>query len=1028
MALSSWYPLNGERVRRIPRRNERADDSGAGGEVNVCTINVGSLVGRGREVVAMLARRKVDVCCVQEVKYRNQGCTTIGSNEEKYKFWYSGGEEKINGVGVMMRADMADSVIEIDRYDDRMMKIKMVLGRKIWNIFSIYAPQTGRPEQEKRDFWEKFEDRIGQIPQSEVLLIGGDVNSHIGSDNAGYEEVMGQYGYGTKNNEGEDVLGICLNHGLRVLNTFFMKEVEKLITYKSGDHSTQIDLLLMRKASGVLCTDCHAIAGEDCLTQHRPVRAKLSVAGFGRKKYHGKKRVKLWRLKDPHKRSECQEKLIRSLEGSGGDMEKLEKNMYDICKEICGETSGRRGRERETWWWNEAVQGVLKEKKIAFKRWQRSGELQDREVYRRKRNEAKRKVREAKKEAWRQWCEDVNTREGQNKLFRVAAQMKKDKTDIHGSRFVKDENGNLLVEPSSVAERWKQYFDRLLNEENEHHIEVCDPVSGPVEDITREETEAAIGKMKEKRATGPSGVAAEMFKGMEKVGVDQVTEALRKIASEGRIPTSWKESTTIALYKGKGDALDCSKHRGLRLLEHGFKIYEKVLEGKLRKITTIGENQFGFRSERSTIGAIFIVRQLQEKFLEKKKKLYHIFVDLEKAFDKIPRKAIEWALRRQLVPEILVQMVMLLYEDSKSRVKVGGEESEGFPINVGVHQGSALSPLLFILIMEEATKECQGEALWHLLYADDLVLTAESREAVERKFMEWKRPLEDRGMKVNLGKTKLMVTGKKSEVIRSGRYPCGVCGRGVAANSIFCNGCQSWIHQRCSGLRVVREDPDFRCKSCTDQDAPQQDEDDTIQIDGDRIEEVKEFCYLGDLLDSEGSVERTARMRVAAAWRKWREISSLLTNKDIPLKHRGRVYDACIRSVLLYGGEGWPMIARVQAILTSCDRRMLRYMAGVAWQDRVRSEEVARRCGVEVLENVLRRRRLRWFGHVKRRDEEDPLKRVGELVVEGRRPPGRPRKSWRKTVEEDMRKVGAQEEDALDRDRWRGIIKRQTPS
>ena len=121
------------------------------------------------------------------------------------------------------------------------------------------------------------------------------------------------------------------------------------------------------------------------------------------------------------------------------------------------------------------------------------------------------------------------------------------------------------------------------------------------------------------------------------------------------------------------------------------------------------------------------------------------------------------------------------------------------------------------------------------------------------------------------------------------------------------------------------------------------------------------------------------------------------------------------------------MNKRVQAILTSCDRRMLRYMAGVAWQDRVSSEEVARRCGVEVLENVLRRRRLRWFGHVKRRDEEDPLRRVGELVVEGRRPPGRPRKSWRKTVEEDMRKVGAQEEDALDRDRWRGIIKRQTP-
>ena len=82
-------------------------------------------------------------------------------------------------------------------------------------------------------------------------------------------------------------------------------------------------------------------------------------------------------------------------------------------------------------------------------------------------------------------------------------------------------------------------------------------------------------------------------------------------------------------------------------------------------------------------------------------------------------------------------------------------------------------------------------------------------------------------------------------------------------------------------------------------------------------------------------------------------------------------------------------------------------MAEVACQDRVTGEEVASRCGVEVLENVLSRRR----------DEEDPLRRVRELVLEGKRSLGRPSKSWRKTIEEGMRMVGAQEEDALDRDR-----------
>ena len=88
-------------------------------------------------------------------------------------------------------------------------------------------------------------------------------------------------------------------------------------------------------------------------------------------------------------------------------------------------------------------------------------------------------------------------------------------------------------------------------------------------------------------------------------------------------------------------------------------------------------------------------------------------------------------------------------------------------------------------------------------------------------------------------------------------------------------------------------------------------------------------------------------MRVSAAWRKWREISSLLVNRSVPVVCRARVYDACIRSVMLYGSEGWPMTDRLRGVLTSCDRRMLRYIAAVSLLDHVRSEEVADRCGVE---------------------------------------------------------------------------------
>ena len=89
--------------------------------------------------------------------------------------------------------------------------------------------------------------------------------------------------------------------------------------------------------------------------------------------------------------------------------------------------------------------------------------------------------------------------------------------------------------------------------------------------------------------------------------------------------------------------MECGNYRGVILLELGMKVYEYVLERRLREIVDIGSYQFGFRQGRSTIGAIFIVRQLQEKYNQKKTKLYHIFIDLEKVFDRVPRKVIEWA-------------------------------------------------------------------------------------------------------------------------------------------------------------------------------------------------------------------------------------------------------------------------------------------------------------------------------------------------------------------------------------------------
>ena len=151
----------------------------------------------------------------------------------------------------------------------------------------------------------------------------------------------------------------------------------------------------------------------------------------------------------------------------------------------------------------------------------------------------------------------------------------------------------------------------------------------------------------------------------------------------------------VPIFKGKGDVMNCGSYRGIKLLEHGMKIVERVLEKRIRTQIILDRMQFGFMPGKGTMDALFIVRRMQEEYQMKDKKLYMCFVDLEKAFDRVPRKVMEWAMRKKGLLERMVQAVMSLYDGAKTRVKVGSTFSKEFEVKVGVHQGSVLSPLFF---------------------------------------------------------------------------------------------------------------------------------------------------------------------------------------------------------------------------------------------------------------------------------------------------------------------------------------------
>ena len=136
-------------------------------------------------------------------------------------------------------------------------------------------------------------------------------------------------------------------------------------------------------------------------------------------------------------------------------------------------------------------------------------------------------------------------------------------------------------------------------------------------------------------------------------------------------------------------------------------------------------------------------------------------------------------------------------------------------MKVVVHQGSVLSPLLFVTVLEALSRACKSTLPWEILYVDDCVITAKSLEELDTPYAAWKHCMECSGLRTNLAKTKVMISAvNQGPTFISEKHPCGVCFKGVVSNSIFCNHRAHWVHKH-SGLNGRSDNViDFKCRTC----------------------------------------------------------------------------------------------------------------------------------------------------------------------------------------------------------------------
>jgi len=498
--------------------------------------------------------------------------------------------------------------------------------------------------------------------------------------------------------------------------------------------------------------------------------------------------------------------------------------------------------------------------------------------------------------------------------------------------------------------------------------------------LTTSEVAKAIDRVKSGKAAGVDEIRPEMLKAIGGAGIDWLTRVFQVAWDSGEAPLDWQTGLVVPIFK-KGDKKECTNYRGITLLSLPGKLYAKVLEARVRMVveSRISDEQSGFRPGRSTTDQVFTLKQVFEKSWEYNIPVFMAFVDLEKAYDRMPRDKLWECLREYGIEEELIRAVQSLYDRCTACVQYNGVKSSPFTVGVGLRQGCVLSPILFITYMDRIVNRSRGRErvtigdvdVARLLFADDLVILASSEDDLQRALDRFAAECELAEMRVSTSKTEVMVLSR-------------------------------------------------RPLSCT------------LHVSGVPLRQVKEFKYLGVLFTTDGMQDSELDRRINQASCILRELwTTVVGNSRLRLEAKVAVFKSLYRATLCYGHESWTMTERTRQRVQAAEMRFLRRILGVTRMDQINNDRIREAINIEPLLLWVERSQLRWYGHVLRMSQERVTRRIVDANPRVGRPVGRPRARWMDDMNELCRRVHLNpnnvQELAQDRPAWSRMVSSLTP-
>lgn len=940
------------------------------------TWNVRTLYQTGKlaQLAAEAGRLNITILGLSETRWTDFGEKKLASGQI---FLYSGlrgnkpPHEK--GVGFLLSPLASKGLMEWHPVSERIISARFKSRIRNVTIIQCYAPTEMTQYAEKEAFYDQLTLAINSVPKKDICIMMGDLNAQIGPDNKQIEHIMGKHALGSMTENGELFTEFCGIHDLVIGGSLFPHKRSHKVTWVSPDLVTenQIDHICIarqfrrslqdvrNKRSADIGSDHHLLLGEIrfCLRRAFPHREKIG------------KRFNTKRLKYPEVRAAFVAELQSNLANNSVDYDDINAQWNNIKTahiSTSDKVLGVLQPDRKEWMldptWEKVEQRRAAKAAINVAR-TRNGKM----IATQKWHQINKEVKKLCKQDRNKWANDLAD-EAEHAARTGNLRTLYDTTKRLSGRPapsvpIKDKNGKLLTNEMDQLKRWHEHFVELFS--IPHDEELPDNFSPPpVPRIQRvntaaptvREIEEAILSMKDNKAPGIDQITAEMLKADSQLSAQTLYPVFKHIWENETFPEDWMQGILVKVPK-KGNPSDCDNWRGIMLLCCPVKIFCRVILNRIDKKVdeTLREAQAGFRPGRSCVDHINTLRIIIEQVAELQNTLHLVFVDFKKAFDMLLHHNIWKTMKRKGIPDKLINLIKAQYTNFMCRVLHKGNLSDPIECKSGVRQGCILSPLLFLLVIDEVLASLDGnktgiqwslrsnDHLEDLDFADDIALLATKRSAMQNKLTTLQNNAEKVGLKINIGKTKSMQVGAQTPA--------------------------------------------------------------SFEIDGIPIERVENFTYLGSQMTPDGGAREDVKSRIRKAQCAFGQLKSIWKSKQLSLKTKIRIFNSNVKSVLLYGCETWLVAEDVTRKLQVFVNRCLRRILQIFWPNTISNHDLHHKCNQDLIENEIRRRKWGWIGHTLRRDPNNIARQALDWNPQGQRRRGAPRRTWKRSLDTEIQKI-----------------------